>query len=95
MYGHHRHAYLTACINPKGKTTVGNDDFRNNLLRYTITPKRIVNWFISQNSLSDKRCLWTYFSLPLNNSLPEDLYPLLESAWLDWYRWWSQNYPPV
>ena len=93
MYPYQDKVYLTACINPQGKTSINSDRFRHDGLRHTISLRRILIWLTTQHEIIDDRCLWAYLSIPLDNSPPEDIYPLLESAWFDWHQWWTQHYP--
>jgi cyanosortase A-associated protein len=86
MYSDDRQVYLISCINPQGKTTVTNDGFRHNSLRYSFNFDRILNWFSGQGSILNKHCLWVHFALPLGDSTPEYLYPVLKTAWFNWDR---------
>jgi cyanosortase A-associated protein len=104
VYGvlsHNGRAYLTACINPSGGSTVTEQQFAQNRSQDIWQVGRIVPWIMGQQgSLSDKRCLWTLMSLPIDRSQPEVLateaaYKTLETAWVPWYRWWQQNFPPT
>jgi cyanosortase A-associated protein len=93
FYRDKHNAYLTACINPYGETTVTSDQFYQNNLRHAFQLQRIAIWLTHQTKILDKRCLWTHIKIPLENKTPESLYPILKTAWFDWYRWWSQHYP--
>ena len=92
MYPYGDRIYLTTCINPYGKTSVKSDRFRRNALRHAIDPKRILIWLTSQDKIIDNRCLWAYLSMPVRDSPPEAVYPLLEDAWFDWHQWWTENF---
>ncbi len=98
---HQNRAYLTACINPEGGSTVTEQQFTQNRSQNIWQVGRIVPWIMGQQgSLSDKRCLWTLMSLPIDRSQPEVVateaaYKTLETAWVPWYRWWQQNFPPT
>jgi cyanosortase A-associated protein len=93
MFVHQQKAHLTACINPRGYSTVTTDQFKRNVWIYSINSKQIISWLTSRSELVDKRCLWTHFSLALNNYSAESAYQILENAWFDWYYWWSSNFP--
>ena len=95
MYSRRDRVYLTTCINPYGETSVTSDRFRRNGLRHAINPKRILIWLTSQDTIVDNRCLWAYLSMPLQDSPPETVYPLLEDAWFNWHQWWTENYPKL
>lgn len=86
-------AYLGSCINPRGGATVTSEQFRYNRNTYDITFTRVVPWLLGQESLQDRRCLWTQMSVPLNNMTPEQANKVLESAWVSWYPWWQSNFP--
>jgi cyanosortase A-associated protein len=90
---HQQQAYLTACINPKGESTFTDAQYKQNRYTYDLQPKRLMSWFVSQEPLFDKRCLWTYLSIPLNNSSEEVAYKTLENAWSDWYQYWQSRFP--
>ena len=93
MFTYQQRAYLSACINPYGYSTVTGDQFRRNGLRYALSLERIASWLTSQTEIVDKRCLWAHLSIPLNNSSQEEAYRTLENVWFDWYQWWNQNFP--
>ncbi|MEY3868685.1 MAG: hypothetical protein RLZZ338_2576 [Cyanobacteriota bacterium] len=86
-------AYLSTCINPRGNTTVTDDQFRNNHNTYDIRLDRIVIWLRGRGELRDKRCLWTQMSIPLNQTSQNNAYNLLESAWTSWYKQWENKFP--
>lgn len=102
------HVYLTACINPKGETTVTDDQFSKNRYANGWGIQRAFLWLIGQQDLFESRCLWTLMWLPdttdptqldLSISLDEKNVKLneveqeLEKAWLEWYQWWKANLP--
>lgn len=94
VYTHNDKAYLSACINPRGKSTVTSDEFNRNLMAYDTRLSNIVPWLLGQAEFRDKRCLWAHLSLPLNNNISvQDSYGNLETAWFDWYDHWQVNYP--
>ncbi|MGV0023917.1 cyanoexosortase A system-associated protein [Phormidesmis priestleyi] len=80
-------AYLSACINPQGGSTVTGIQFRNNRNAYDLSVDRIAPWLLGRSNLRDFRCLWTHLSTPLKDS-PEKTYSTLESAWIAWYSSW-------
>lgn len=94
IYTHDNKAYLSACINPHGKSTVTSDEFNRNLMTYDTSLNNIIPWLLGQAEFRDKRCLWAHLSLPLDNNIPvKDTYADLETAWFDWYDYWQANYP--
>ncbi len=102
LVSHQGKAYLTACITPRGSSTVTEQQFTQNSYAYDLQPGRILPWLLGQESLIDRRCLWTLMSTPLKTSAQSGVdtsaaaaaYKTLETAWLDWQRWWQANYPP-
>jgi cyanosortase A-associated protein len=86
-------AYLSACVNYAGQTTVTEPQFVQNKYKYGWSLQRTFLWIIGQEDLFDGRCLWTLMSIPLdsssNNITLEKAYADLEAAWVDWYNWWQ------
>lgn len=93
MYIIQNRAYLTACINSRGGSTLTRQEFDNNRNRYDLLSDRTIPWLLGQRSLRDTRCLWSHFSLPLNKSSPQAAYALLEKTWISWYQRWILHYP--
>ncbi len=93
LFVYQRRAYLSACINPYGGSTVNHGQSVQNQISYSMRFDRLLPVLLGQESLQDKRCLWAHLSLPLNNSSPESAYPTLEKAWVSWYQWWRPNFP--
>ena len=71
-----------------------SDRFRDHSLRHSLNLTRIWQWLTSTDGVIDSRCLWVELAMPLDNHSPDAIYPLLEAAWFDYHRWWTQNYPP-
>lgn len=94
LFAQQEKAYLSSCINPQGGSTVTFDQFRQNRNTYDVQPTRFLLWMLGLKELRDWRCLWSVLSVPLETSKPEDVYPILESAWLSWYSWWESRFPP-
>ncbi len=86
-------AYLSACINPRGGSTFTHAQFRDNRFSEDISLNRVMPILTGQEGLLDKRCLWVYLSIPLQNSSPEQAYQILETAWVSWYKWWQPRFP--
>ncbi|MGI0488322.1 cyanoexosortase A system-associated protein [Pantanalinema rosaneae CENA516] len=97
---HQGRAYLTACINARGGSTVTDQQFRHNRLKYDVQISRIFPWLWGQEPLMDHRCLWTLMSTPVQSATTseavdsQEAYQELETAWASWYQWWQANYPP-
>ena len=93
--------YLSSCINPRGLSTVTEDQLISNRNYYDFTPDRIATYLLGMSYIRDNRCLFTIMSVPLeksqisdlkNNSL-DDAYQKLEKAWTSWYQKWENNFP--
>lgn len=100
VLSHKGQAYLTACVNPRGQSTVTEQQFTQSRYTYDLKPNRILPWVLGKESLIDRRCLWTLLSTPVQpNSTPEAseeaAYKTLETAWRSWHQWWQANYPPA
>lgn len=93
LFAHQGRAYLSACINPRGGSTVTKDEFSRNRYLYDVRSHRFLPWLLGQAELRDMRCLWAHLSVPLNNSSHEKAYQTLEKAWFSWYHWWSSRFP--
>ena len=94
---HQGRAYLSACISPRGESTVTAQQFVQNLRAHDLTPTRVLPWLTGQQPLLDRRCLWTLMSVPLAadaDAMTRDkTYKTIETAWFSWYRWWQPNFP--
>ena len=94
VYTHEDKAYLSACINPYGNSTVTSDGFNRNLMTYDTRIGSILPWLLGQADFRDKRCLWAHLSTSFNNDVGVDeTYKTLETAWRDWYQYWRSHYP--
>ncbi len=93
LFVHQGRAYLSACINPRGDSTVTNDQFKHNQNIYDWQFNRLLPWLLSRAELRDKRCLWAKLSIPLKNSSQTDAYQTLETAWFPWVQWWRPRFP--
>ncbi len=99
VLSHKGQAYLTACVNPRGQSTVTEQQFTQSRYTYDLKPNRILPWVMGQESLIDRRCLWTLLSTPVPASTTPEVaeaaaYKTLETAWFSWHQWWQANYPP-
>lgn len=90
---HQERAYLSTCINPHGVSTVTIQQFRQSRITSGALFSHLLPVLLGQESLWDERCLWTQLSVPLRNTLPEQAYQTLETAWVSWYQQWSLNFP--
>jgi cyanosortase A-associated protein len=60
-------AYLSACVNPRGESTVTEQQFTTNLFS-ELSPLRIGATLLGQQPLMDRRCLWTLMSVPVQSN---------------------------
>ncbi len=92
-------AYLSACINPRGGSTVTEAQFNQNRNTFDITPDRFGLYLLGIKELRDTRCLFVIMSIPLANknistNITLDLnYQKLERAWINWYKNWQYKFP--
>ena len=93
LFTHKERAYLSACINPRGGSTVTDSQFWLNRIIYDVRLNRLFPWLLSREEIPDRRCLWAHLSLPLKNSSPEDAYQSLEKVWFSWHQWWQHRFP--
>lgn len=88
-------AYLTACINPRGGSTVTSAQFNQNRSNHDFTWSRVVPWVLGKEILKDNRCVWVQLSTRLNGANDESAYRLLESVWADNYTAWQSQFPKL
>lgn len=94
VYTYKDKAYLSACINPHGFSTITSDQFKRNLMVHNTHPKQIVPWLLGQSEFRDKRCLWAHISMPLDDRTTVDkATQTIETVWFDWYKYWRSHYP--
>jgi len=89
-------AYLTACINPRGISTVTKEQFDDNGSNQATNKDVVIGWLLGQQELRDRRCLWTLISTPISSeSDREAANQKLEKIWISWYEWWKPRFPPL
>jgi cyanosortase A-associated protein len=93
VFTHQEQAYLSACINPRGGSTLTARQFKQNRNAYDMQLSRLLPWLLGRENLKDERCLWTHLSIPLKDSSSEVAYQNLEDAWFSWYQWWQPRFP--
>lgn len=93
LFAYQQRAYLNACINSRGGSTITRSQFMLNRYIYDIRLGRIFSWLLGRESLRDRRCLWAHLSIPLKNSSQDAAYQILEAAWFSWYQWWYPRFP--
>lgn len=93
LFEYEGRAYLSACLNSTGRSTVTEQQFVQNRYARGWNLKRSLLWIIGQNDLFDGSCFWTLMSVPLSSDSDEiaiaQAYRDLEKAWFDWYQWWK------
>ena len=73
-------AYLTACINPRGGSTVTEEQYVYNRRMLDSRPEYWLPWLLGNHSMRDFRCLWTELSLTTPN-LDSHTFVMLEDLW--------------
>lgn len=84
VYTHENRAYLSACLDPGGLSTVEEGHFIHNWNSH---------WYLLGRDYIDDRCLWTHLSVPLNQRSPEQAFSILEANWVSWQEWWQNRMP--
>ena len=95
-FTHQNRAYLTACINPRGISTVTKEQFEDNASDRATDRDVVIGWLLGQKDLRDRRCLWTLISTPITSE--NDLNVTnqkLEKIWISWYEWWKPQFPQL
>ena len=86
--------YLTACINPRGISTVTKEQFEDNASDRALDRDVVIGWLLGQKDLRDRRCLWTVMSTPITpDSDRNAANQKLEKTWISWYEWWKSRFP--
>lgn len=95
---HDNKAYLSACINSRGESTVTESQFMQNRYTHDLQFTRVLPWILGQEPLLDQRCLWTLMYVPLsadaktNPTAIAEAFKTLETAWFAWYEWWEKRF---
>ncbi|NUN63982.1 cyanoexosortase A system-associated protein [Pseudanabaena biceps] len=94
IFDHQDRTYLTACINPRGISTVTKEQFDDNASNQVMNRDVIIGWLLGQSDLRDRRCLWTLISTPSTSSSDRNtINQKLEKTWILWYEWWKPRFP--
>lgn len=85
-------SYLTACINPRGGSTVTVEQYAYNRRMLDSRPEYWIPWLFGKHSMRDLRCLWTELSLtaPVGEA---QSFEMLEALWGYWYEHWERQFP--
>lgn len=92
LYSDRARAYLSACINAYGNSTVTDQEFKYNRNFYDIR-HRLWPWLTGEN-LKDERCLWAHLSTPIGGD-NQAAQQILEQVWPVWSEWWQAEFPPL
>ncbi|NEO85867.1 MAG: cyanoexosortase A system-associated protein [Spirulina sp. SIO3F2] len=86
--------YISACINPRGKTTASHSQYLVNQQLYDTVIERVGVWLLGRQRWRDDRCLWTIMYTPTGDDaeVSEDR---LEAAWAEWVDHWQANFPAL
>jgi cyanosortase A-associated protein len=82
---------LSACINPRGESTVTAAQFEQNRRTLDRQADRWLPWLLNQVYLADRRCIWTAVSLDAVDLPSEQRTALLEQTWFAWLP--QQKFP--
>lgn len=94
LFTHGDRAYLSACINSYGPSTVTRDQFELNRNTHDLQVNRFWPVFWGREPIRDRRCLWVLMSLPADDDAQRDeSFAQLEQVWPSWYAWWSNRFP--
>jgi cyanosortase A-associated protein len=95
VFDYQNRLYLTACVNPRGISTVTREQFDDNASSQILNRDVLIGWLLGQKDLRDRRCLFTLISTPLTtNSDRQEVTQKLEKVWISWYEWWKPRFPP-
>jgi len=95
FFTHQKTAYLTACMNPEGESTVDQKQFVNNQINRALQPERLTQWIQGRVPLRDDRCIWVMMSTPLEGMDQKTAQTVLAAAWVDWFNWWKSRFPAL
>lgn len=84
LYTYGNRAFLSACLDPGGQTTVEIGQFIRNWNSH---------WYLLGRDYLDDRCLWTHMSVDLNHQPPGQAFSVLTANWVPWQQWWRSRVP--
>jgi cyanosortase A-associated protein len=77
--------YLSSCINATGETTFNVTQFSQARFQRDLGLLRIVKWIFGQETLLQRKCLWSHLGIVnTNQNIKND--SVLENIWFDLYR---------
>ena len=95
IFSDEKRAYLSSCINSRGNTTVNHKQFSQNRYAHDLKYRLLFPWLLGQETIRDRRCLFTNLSMPIENIQPEVASTILQEVWQDWYSWWQPQFPQL
>ena len=93
LFSHDDRAYLDACINPRGGTTVTTEQFLAAHRARDFSVRRGMLWLLGRESLQDHRCLWVHLSTPAPGEELTAAFSRLQAVWVEWRRPWQSHFP--
>ncbi len=88
-------AYLGACINPRGYSTVTKEQFEENMSIQARNPVVFLNWLGGQADFRDRRCLLTLISIETDTANFTKNKQELDRIWQKWYTFWDKRFPKL
>jgi cyanosortase A-associated protein len=95
LFERDRIAYLSACINSRGSSTINREQFFANRNTYDLRIDRLLPIVLGTEDPRDARCLWVTVSTPIENQSIEVVHQRLETAWQEIYAWWMPRFPKL
>ncbi|MEM8640312.1 MAG: cyanoexosortase A system-associated protein [Cyanobacteria bacterium P01_G01_bin.54] len=94
LLNYNERTYLSACINPRGKTTASSEQYVQNQDLYDTVLGRTGTWLLGRERWRDNRCLWTLMYTPTGANSQQSQ-ARLEALWEEWAPYWQTNFPPL
>lgn len=85
--------YLSSCVNPRGGSTWTDEEFLHNRHQFDIRLKRLLPVLLGQESLRDRRCVWSHLAMPTRGQSVEVAFTQLTEVWKPWLSWWTGHFP--
>lgn len=93
LFERDRVAYLTACINSRGPSTINREQFFANRNTYDLRIDRLLPIVLGTEDPRDTRCLWVTVSTSIEKRSIDGVHQQLEAAWQEVYAWWMPRFP--
>ncbi|NET35011.1 MAG: cyanoexosortase A system-associated protein [Cyanothece sp. SIO1E1] len=95
LFSDEESTHLSACINPRGGSTINKQQFLHNRHTADLQLARLWLWLLGRAPLRDNRCLLVVMSTPLQTDASSVIELNLETAWFSWYAWWKKHFPTL